>query len=255
MATHWCANGHEFDRALSHCPLCGAGTPRGWDSTSQPMANSPGMTEPYLPVGERRGSSPVLLPLLAGMATFCCVLAVVLGIGSWLLVGHGGALAALPTEALSVAPFLGMGKEAVAATATAPGLAPSERSLASPSPVSTAVATPAPVESPGGPTLGPPPGGTPAAAALPARVVTIATPLGVPLRCAVVGNSLDSAFDLPGREPTTLILPPGVYTFTCSTRAGVVGFGIPVFTIVVPESGGIALPAVARPFLIISVAD
>ncbi|GIW08821.1 MAG: hypothetical protein KatS3mg060_3626 [Dehalococcoidia bacterium] len=269
MGTQWCANGHEFDEALAQCPVCGAGPPRPWDQRTSPPSTfaTSGATEPYAPPSAQRGRVACLLPLLAGVGTFCVVLAVLLiGVG-WLLIGGGGSLAGVAAEVLPANPLLGPRKESVEATATARAVsdATAETRRASPTVPPGSTGTPAPTETPSpaetaaSPTPGAAAGAPPPAEPVPPdgspaqRTITIASPPGVPVRCVVEGSGVETGFDLPGGQSTTLVLAPGVYTFRCSSRAGMVGFTIPVFTIVIPESGDLDVPAFARPFLIVAI--
>lgn len=262
MATRWCANGHQFDEALPQCPICGAGSPRGWDRTltpppaTAPMASSTA-PEPSGAAARRSRAACCVVPVAIAVGALCLGLVAVVGWFGLVTAGQGEPIAALLKDGLTA--FPGLGKEGSDATPTPQTRESAERRAGSPTALASPTTSPPPAESTpaayGTPSAGasPVPTGSPGGGTLPGRSVTVSTPPGIPVRCAVVGNGVETSFDLAGGGTATVLLPPGVYTFTCSSRVGVVGFALPVFTITVPEAGGIAVPAVALPFLIVSV--
>lgn len=212
---------------------------------------------------QRRGAGACLFPLALGVIAFCLALAAILGALVFLPVGGGPSiLAGVVATVVPENPIAGVLKTRTDATATAQAAATTTAESDPERPTSTATPRrdPTPSATPDGAiaVATPQPGETPQTGpeggdGVPGRTVTISTPPGIPVACRVTGNGVDTPFDLPGGGSVTLLLAPGAYTFACSSRVGIVGIAIPVFTIIVPETGPIGVPAVALPFLFFAV--
>jgi hypothetical protein len=213
--------------------------------------------EPSGAAGRRSRAACCSVPVAIAGIALCLSVVAALGWFGLVIAGQDDPIAALLKDGLAA--FPGLGKEGSDATPTPQTRESVERRAGSPTALASPTTSPSPAETTpvanGTPSAGASPAPTDSlrGGALPGRSVTVSTPQGIPVRCAVAGNGIETSFDLPGGGATTVLLPPGVYTFTCSSRVGLVGVALPVFTITVPEAGGIVVPAVALPFLIFSV--